>query len=162
MRRVVSDTGPLLHLAEADALHLTRLVGHLHAPPRVNAELAHLLSDWKAPAWLTIDALAASHAAEAAAWQQSGLLDAGEAEAIALARQLKADWLLTDDAAARLFAAQLGLEVHGTLGIVLWAAAMGYLDRDQAHQMLARLAASSLWISGRILAEARAALDEIF
>jgi predicted nucleic acid-binding protein len=162
VRQVVSDTGPLLHLGEADALHLARLVGSLHVPPRVNAELAHLLSGWEAPAWLTIDALAVPHAAEAAAWQQSGLLDAGEAEAIALARQLKADWLLTDDAAARLFAAQLGLEVHGSLGIVLWAAAVGHLDRAQADQMLTRLAASSLWISNRILAEARSALDEIF
>ena len=162
MRCVVSDTGPLLHLTEADALALARLAGDLHIPPQVNAELAYLLSDWESPAWLKIDALAALHAAEAAAWQQSGLLDPGEAEAIALARQLKADWLLTDDAAARLFAAQLGLEVHGSLGIVLWAAAVGHLDRAQADQTLARLAASSLWISNRILAEARSALDEIF
>ena len=162
MRCVVSDTGPLLHLTEADAFALVRLAGDLHIPPQVNAELAYLLSDWESPAWLKMAALAALHAAEAAAWQQSGLLDPGEAEAIVLARQLKADWLLTDDAAARLFAAQLGLEVHGSLGIVLWAAAVGHLDRDQADQMLARLAASSLWISNKILAEARSALDEIF
>jgi hypothetical protein len=149
-------------LTEADASALARLAGDLHIPPQVNAELAYLLSDWEPPAWLKIDALAALHAAEAAAWQQSGLLDPGEAEAIALARQLKADWLLTDDAAARLFAAGLGLEVHGSLGIVLWAAAVGHLDRAQADQTLARLAASSLWISNRILAEARSALDEIF
>jgi len=159
VRCAVADTGLLLHLTEADALALTRLVGDLHIPPQVNAELAYLLSDWESPAWLKIDALAALHAAEAATWQQSGLLDPGEAAAIALARQLKADWLLTDDAAA---AAQLGLEVHGSLGIVLWAAAVGHLDRAQADQTLARLAASSLWISNRILAEARSALDAIF
>jgi hypothetical protein len=149
-------------LTEADAFALTHLVGDLHVPPQVNAELAYLLSDWESPAWLTIDTLSALHAAEAATWQQSGLLNPGEAEAIALARQLKADWLLTDDAAARLFAAQLGLEVHGSLGIVLWAAAVGHLDRAQAEQTLAGLAASSLWISNKILAEARSALDEIF
>ena len=159
---MVADTGPLLHLIEADALALTRLVGDLHIPPQVNAELAYLLSDWESPAWLKIEALAALHAAEATTWQQSGLLDPGEAEAIALARQLRADWLLTDDAAARLFAAQMGLEVHGSLGIVLWAAAVGHLDHAQADQTLTRLAASSLWISHRILAEARSALDEIF
>ena len=162
MRCVVSDTGPLLHLSEADALSLARLVGDLHVPPQVNAELAYLLSGWEAPTWLTIDTLAALPAAEAVAWQQSGLLDPGEAEAIALARQIKADWLLTDDAAARLFAAGLGLEAHGSLGVVLWAAATGHLDRVQADQTLAKLAASSLWISGRILAEAKSALDEIF
>jgi predicted nucleic acid-binding protein len=162
VRCVVSDTGPLLHLTEADALSLMRLVGELHIPPQVNAELAYLLSDWESPTWLKIEALTALYAAEAATWQQSGLLDPGESEAIALARQLKADWLLTDDAAARLFATQLDLEVHGSLGIVLWAAAVGHLDRAQADQTLARLAASSLWISNRILAEARSALDDIF
>ena len=67
MRCVVSDTGPLLHLTEADAFALTHLVGDLHVPPQVNAELAYLLSGWEAPTWLTIDTLAALPAAEAAA-----------------------------------------------------------------------------------------------
>lgn len=89
-------------------------------------------------------------------------MDAGEAEAIALARQITADWLLTDDAAARLFAEELGIEVHGSLGIVLWATAIGHLERPAAEQALAQLASSSLWISRRTLAEARAALHEIF
>jgi predicted nucleic acid-binding protein len=56
-----------------------------------------------------------------------GLLDAGQAEAIALARQLKANWFLTDDTAARVLSASFGLEVHGSLGIVLCAAAMRHL-----------------------------------
>jgi hypothetical protein len=138
------------------------LTGELHIPPQVVAEMANHLSAWRVPEWMAVDALAAPHAAEAFAWQQAGLLDTGEAEAIALARQIKADWLLTDDAAARLFATELGLEVHGSLGVVLWAAALGHIDRAQAEQALARLAASSLWISGRVLDEARSALDEIF
>ena len=100
--------------------------------------------------------------AEAAGWQQAGLLDAGEAEAVALARQLNAQWLWTDDAAARLFAQTLGLEVHGSLGIVLWAAALGHLNRADAEVALDRLAQSSLWISARVLAEARAALGQLF
>ena len=64
-------------------------------------------------------------------------------------------------AAARLFATELG-EVHYSLGVVLWAAALGHIDRAQGEQALTRLAASSLWISGRVLDEARSALDEIF
>ena len=160
--RCVSDTGPLLHLTEAQALHLMQWTGDLHAPPQVIAEMAYHLSTWRVPEWMTTDTLAAPYASEAAAWQQAGLLDAGEAEAIALVRQIRADWLLTDDAAARLFAEELGLEVHGSLGVVLWAAALGHMVRTEAEQILTRLAASSLWISSRILAEARAALDEIF
>ena len=90
------------------------------------------------------------------------MLHAGEAEAIALARQIAADWLLTDDAAARLFASELDLEVHGSLGVILWAAALGYLDRPAAEQALTRLASSSLWLSTRIQGEAWAALEEIY
>jgi len=72
------------------------------------------------------------------------LLHLREAEAIALARYLKPDWLLTDDAAARLLGQSLGLEVHGSLGIVLWAAATGYLNRSEADAILERLKNSSL------------------
>lgn len=88
-------------------------------------------------------------------------MDAGEAEAIALARQVQADWFLTDDAAARLFARALGLEVHGSLGIVLWAAAVGHLNRTAAETALNHLARSSLWVSAKVLAEARSALDQL-
>ena len=106
----VTDTGPLLHLTEADALDLLRLMGDLHVPPQVMAEMAYHLIDWSLPEWITLDILTPAFAADAEAWQQAGLLDAGEAEAIALAL----------------------------------------------------LASSSLWISHRVLSEARSALDEIF
>ena len=106
-------------------------------------------------------AVTAPYDAQAIGWQQSGFLEAGEAKAIALGRQLSAAWFLTDDAAARVFATSIGLEVHGSLGIVLWAAAQGYLRREEAVAALERLAQSSLWISARVFAEARAALDSL-
>jgi predicted nucleic acid-binding protein len=72
------------------------------------------------PAWIRVASLSDPYGRDAAAWQQAGLLDHGEAEAVALARQMSAQWFLTDDAAARLFAQSLGVEVHGSLGVVLW------------------------------------------
>ena len=48
-------------------------------------------------------------------------LDVGEQEALALMYQQPAAILLTDDAAARLVAEQLGMRVHGTIGILLRA-----------------------------------------
>lgn len=162
MTCVVCDTGPLLHLSEANTLAALRHVGDIHAPPQVITEISHHLAEWQTPAWVIINPLDAFHAAEAAAWMQAELLHAGEAEAIALARQIRADWLLTDDAAARLFASELGLEVHGSLGVILWAAALRYLDRPAAEQALTQLAASSLWLSTRIQREAWAALEEIY
>jgi predicted nucleic acid-binding protein len=100
-------------------------------------------------------------ALEARSWQQAGLLHYGEAQAIALARQLGADWLLTDDAAARLLAQSLGLEVHGSLGLVLWAAATRRLSRTEAESALGRLARSSLWVSPSVLLAAKAALEQM-
>ncbi len=86
----------------------------------------------------------------------------GEAEAIILAQHLKADWFLTDDTSARTFANVIGLEVHGTLGVVLWAAAVGYLKYDEAKMAIEGLLKSSLWISHTILEKAYKALDEMF
>lgn len=163
-RVVVSDTGPLLHLIEAAGLHLLEPVGEVHIPRMVDREMRHHEASWTStkPHWVALTPLAGSHATEAQAWHQAGLLDAGEAEAVALARQLRADWLLTDDAAARLLAGSLGLEVHGSLGVVLWAAAVRHLTRVEAEAALDDLANSSLWISARVLAEAKATLNQLF
>lgn len=78
-----------------------------------------------------------------------------------LALRKKADWFPTDDATTRLFVSLLGLEVHGSLGMVLWNAAKGYGDRNDAESAINRLEASSLWLSDRIRREARDALKEI-
>jgi predicted nucleic acid-binding protein len=52
----------------------------------------------------------------------------------------------------------LGLEVHGSLGLVLWAAAMRHLNITEAHAALERLARSSLWVSPSVVLAAKAAL----
>ncbi len=163
MKRIVSNTGPLLHLYDAEALDLLPLAGELSIPPAVEAELTTLISTWRdqRPAWLQVQAPVEPYITEALAWQQIGLLDRGEAEAIALARQLDSDWFLTDDAAARLLAQTIRLEVHGSLGVVLWAAATGQLEYFNAKDALQRLAHSSLWLSPAVLAEALAALDQM-
>lgn len=83
-------------------------------------------------------------------------------EASALAQQVRADWLLTDDAAARLVAGSVGLEVHGSLGVVLWAAAAGHLEEPDARATLEALIRSSLWMSSRVVEEARFALQQMF
>ena len=160
---MVSNTGPLIHLSEAQSLALLMQTGEAYIPRAVDVEMEQHDSMWPSarPPWILVEMLSAPYDEEATTWQQAGLLDAGEAEAIALARQVQADWFLTDDAAARLFAQALGLEVHGSLGIVLWAAAVGHLNRLAAEAALNRLAQSSLWVSATVLVEARSALDRL-
>jgi predicted nucleic acid-binding protein len=160
---IVSDTGPILHLTEAGCVDLLQHMGTVLIPAMVDLELRASISKWanSTPPWVSVERLDPSHVAEALAWQQAGVLHPGEAEAIALARQATAYWLLTDETVARLLAQSLGLEVHGSLGIVLWAAAKGYLSRAQAELTLRRLAGSSLWISPRVLEEANSSLDRL-
>jgi len=76
-------------------------------------------------------------------------------------RSVLADWLLTDNAAARVVGTLMGLEAHGSLGVILWAAVAGHIARDRAFALVEKLAKSSLWISPRILDEARQALTNL-
>jgi len=162
--RIVCDTGPLLHLLEAESLALLGRAGRVYIPPSVQSELLAHDPRWttEQPPWVETVPLEPAFAEKALAWLRSRLLDQGEAEALALCAQLSADWFLTDDTAARMIAQGQGREVHGSLGVVLWAAATGALDFTGARASLARLARSSLWISARVLGEADAALSKIF
>ncbi len=156
---VVCDTGPILHLHEAGLLELLPRAGRVIAPPRVHAEV---LSVDPLPEWLGSAVLDEAPARVARAWIQSGVLHTAEAYALALAKQLQAHWFLTDDTAARLMAHQEGLEVHGSLGVVLWAAATGKLDRAEAETGLNDLWSSSLWISQKIFQQAQKALEHLY
>jgi predicted nucleic acid-binding protein len=163
VRIVVCDTGPVLHLHEAGALDLLAGAGEILIPSAVDSELSNLMTVWPTsrPSWLQVRCLTSEDQSRAAQLRGIGVLGLGEAEAIALARSARADWLLTDDAGARIVAATFGLEAHGSLGVVLWAAARKQLQRVEALVMLDGLARSSLWISASVLRDARQALDRL-
>ena len=79
-----------------------------------------------------------------------------------MALQKHADWFLTDDAKARQFAESAGLEVHGSIGLLLWSVANEHiLEKALALHLLDNLANSSLWISERVLQEARKAINAL-
>ena len=139
---------------------LLKPAGKILIPPVVIAELKRNAPKWKLPDWVTIQPLDPAASARAAKWIRSQIIDPGEAEAVSLAVQVKGDWLLTDDAQARQFAESLGVETHGSVGVLLWAVAVGTVDnRRKAHQLLEGLANSSLWISERVIQEASKAID---
>ncbi|MGO8927106.1 MAG: hypothetical protein ACLQU3_09485 [Limisphaerales bacterium] len=165
MKRLVTDTGPLLHLSEAGALELLPRIGVASLTPLVLAELrarAPTLWPGTLPDWLKLHTLSHAVQQRTVGWQQAGLLHGGEAEALAVALEVAPDWFLTDDAAARLLAESLKLETHGSLGVVLWAAANRLVAKAEAEAYLTALENSSLWTSPRVRAAARAALENIF
>jgi hypothetical protein len=63
-------------------------------------------------------------------------VDAGELEAICLAREIGAAAVLMDDRAGRHAAAQCGLAVIGTLGLLEQAAMRGWIDLPQTLERL--------------------------
>ncbi|HEV2987289.1 MAG TPA: DUF3368 domain-containing protein [Candidatus Angelobacter sp.] len=84
-------------------------------------------------------------------------LDLGEAEAIVLAIDVKADIVLIDEQEGRQFAAQAGLKVTGVLGILLRAKLMGAIPALRPAIQLLRSKARffiSSSLEARILASA--------
>jgi len=164
MRLIVCDTGPILHLQEARLLELLQKSGKVYIPRMVDIEMDELYPLWRKqrPEWITIEPLLPDETEQAESLFLSGLLGFGEAEAIILAKRLKPEWFLTDDTEARIFASSLGMEVHGSLGIVLWSAAIGHLNYSESKEALERLSQTSLWISKDIMSQAKKALKTMF
>ena len=130
---VVADTSPLFYLAKLNHLELLRdLYGKVHIPPevwretlaggRLVPELAPLFLAAKTDGWLVIEELwTAITDSEILA------LDAGECEAIGLARQLGATLLVIDEKRGRAVATRFGLTVTGTLGVLVSAKQRGWI-----------------------------------
>ena len=76
MKRLVPDTGPILHLHEAAADHLLPLIGEIHVPPSALAELrghAASLFSGQLPAWMILENLSSHAQQRATMWQQARL-----------------------------------------------------------------------------------------
>ena len=144
MRRiVVYDTGSLLHLVEANIINLLPLAGEIIIPSAVSKEFERNASGIKLPDWVIVKELVEPYKKKALEWKKQ--IDEGESAAIALTMQMQAEWLLTDDAAAKQFGESLGLEIHGSIGLLLWAMAVKQVESEnEALNLLDVLAGSAL------------------
>jgi predicted nucleic acid-binding protein len=126
---VVADTSPLQYLIEIESLWvLPQLYGNVYLPAAVLSELRHpkaprAVRAWseKLPEWIHIREPHHSPAFEIA-------LGSGERDAIALATEMRADWLLMDERDGTEQARRLGLKTIGVLGILLAAARENIVD----------------------------------
>lgn len=152
---IVSDSGPLAYLVEIGvADSLPTLYGQVYVPPTVISELRHEQSPvavWanEPPDWLTI--------AEPKSIPSDLMLDHGEREAIALAVELDADYVLMDEKKGRTAARARGLKVAGTLAVILDGASQGTFDGLRA---LERLEQTNFYASAELLQAVRAKLEE--
>ncbi len=135
---VVADAGPPHYLVLIGAIDLLpSLFGAVIIPDVVKAELSRPRAPAAVRAWIASSPpWLASRPASIQQTPQFPKLDEGERDAIALAQAIGADLILMDDRAGAAAARALGLEVTGTLGVLIRAAARGLVDLPQAATRL--------------------------
>ena len=160
---VVSNTSPVLNLARIGRLELPPfLYNQVIIPSAVYEELLAAKADLSA----AVDLASLPWLVVATARDQSRVrklcedLDPGEAEAIVLAIERRADLLLVDERRARRTATAAGLAITGLLGIVAKAKQAGLIAR--AKPVLDELIQiAQFWIGPELYAEVLKELDEI-
>ncbi len=125
---VVSDTSPITNLIQIGQLDVLRqLFGQVIMPKTVYEELSelpHQLVAIEGKKWLTVQTVQQRNSVVTLEED----LDPGEAEAIALALEINADYLIIDELRGRYKAEALGLRIVGLLGVLIQAKQAGYVD----------------------------------
>ncbi len=124
---VVSDTTAITNLYRVGWLRLLGDVfGKVIVPPAVEAELSEIPGQWDLISKLGfIEVKRPADRVAVSLYRIS--LDAGEAEAIALAVEIHANFLVIDEWKGRRVAKQEGLQVIGLIGILLTARRKGII-----------------------------------
>jgi hypothetical protein len=153
---IVSDASPLIALARIGQLDLCKLFFDVVViPVAVHDEIDASPRGFEGarPDWIQVQSVRDA----AAAGDLLRDLDRGEAEAIVLAEELQA-FLLIDESGGRRFALARGLQITGTLGVLLAAKLAGHIESLTA--MLELLEDEGFHMSARLVADVRAAAGE--
>lgn len=127
MTLVVSNASPLIALDQIGEMKLLQgLFGEILIPPAVAREVEPGVP---LPPWVKTRPLQQPMAGEVL----RASLGAGESEAISLAQEIRSEWLLLDERAARRLAQALGLRVAGTLGLLNRAKEKGLVAAVRPH-----------------------------
>jgi uncharacterized protein len=149
---VVADTSVLINLCCIDRAELLRvLFRDVFIPPEVEDEFRRLVErdrrfgSLTLPGWVRIQPATAIPDPVRA----NVALDIGEAAAISLALEMKADAILLDERHGYEAATELGLIVIGLLGVLLRAKRTGHIEAvapeiDRLHRD------AKFWISGAV------------
>ena len=153
---VVIDAGPLIHLDELECLDLlsdysslvtTDIVWDEAQRHRTRLQPRHIPG-------LQIAPVSGHPSTRLSVLSDTLDLAAGEISALVLAEQHNLKQFLTDDAAARVTGESLGLQVHGTIGIVVRAIRYNRRTRDEVLEMLKSIPKrSTLHLSKSLLSE---------
>ncbi len=135
---VVADTSPLNYLIQIECDNLLlQLYERVLIPRAVMKELSHPSSPISVRSWLAaVPEWAEVRETNVQPDPTLSVLDIGEREAIQLAQESHADLLLIDERKGRAEAKRRGLATTGTLGVLLSAGELGFVDPKAACQRL--------------------------
>lgn len=135
----VSDSGPLIHLAQINKFNILSVFNKIFIPQAVYDEvcIAGKPGDIELHSAGFIDVCEVSNEdIEAINKSVEMMLDEGETHALALCMKINKKIFLTDDLDAREAGTSLGLEVHGSIGVIARAYKHGLADLTEAKTAL--------------------------
>ena len=160
----VSNAGPLIHLARIGRLNLLKeIFGKIIIPRTVKVEVIDKGKEIGKPDAFLIDAVdwikVMDDPSNADQLAEKVGIHFGEACAILLAKSLNVPVLL-DDSDARKFALGLGLEVVGSVGIIIKAVRLGLISKEEGLKDLEKLA-NVMWLSVNVYEKARKTIESL-
>ncbi len=161
--KVISNTSPVINLAGVDSLDLLRkLYGNLIIPAAVFYEIAILgagepgCQEVQTLPWIATGSVQNSALVSYLRME----LDAGEAEAIVLALELKAEVLLIDERRGYRVARRMGLACHGILGVLIEAKHQGLITavKPLLDELITK---AGFWVTDKLYYQVLQAVGEI-
>lgn len=147
---VVSDTSPISNLLQIGEIDLLRRIFHkIVVPTEVFAEICQIENHK--------EFLLKQNWVETAAISDTKLkgillnsLDGGEAEAIALAVELKADYILMDEIKGRQIAENYGIKVTGIIGVLIKAKEDGLIAEVKPY-LQKLVSEAGFWLNPKLI-----------
>jgi len=153
MRKVISNTTPIISLMKIDKLYLLKdLYQRIIIPYAVFEEIENgkekpFYQNLRMYDWILIQSIK----------NQPSLryifdLDEGEAEVLILADEIQADLIIMDEVMGRRYAKQLEFRLTGTIGILLKAKELGLISSLKEH--IDELIEKGTWLSPSLVSKA--------
>ncbi|ADC65074.1 conserved hypothetical protein [Ferroglobus placidus DSM 10642] len=160
----VSNAGPLIHLAKIGRIDLLKeIFGEIIVPKTVKVEVIDRGKEKGNPDAFLIESTdwikIVDDPKDANELAKKVGIHHGEACAILLAKSLNVPVLL-DDSDARKFALGLGLEVVGSVGIIIKAVRLELISKEEGLGDLEKLA-NVMWLSVNVYEKARKVIESL-
>jgi predicted nucleic acid-binding protein len=162
---VVSDTTPIISMLKINKLHLlNKLFGEILIPNAVYNELTTSKKFEEEANQIKecnfIKIVAVENNKDIERFRSTTGLDLGESEAIIYSNKNGVDFLLMDEAKGRIVAKQMGLNIMGTIGILMQAYDDEFITKDEILACIDTLKKNGRYISERLFDSLKNKIEE--